>query len=165
MGHFKNSFRRIQKCHQRPQKRHGRPGKHQAHSQIQYHHARDGLPQLFVVMGPKALGDHNAIAAVESIGKIDEQRIQGSRGPDGRDAHISQAAAHHHGIHHAVELLKNVADKQRDCKAQNQPNGIPLGHVPHTKGVLFHQPTSFLCFLSDDVILRLYTSVATTGQL
>lgn len=73
VGHFKNSLRRIQECHQRPQENHGRSGKHQAHSQIQYHHACDGLPQLFVVMGPKALGDHNAIAAVESIGKIDEQ--------------------------------------------------------------------------------------------
>ena len=130
-------LRRVHVPQQRPEEEQGEPGHRGGHRHVQHHHSRDGPPEPLLVMGAEMPGHHNAVPAVHADGEVHQQVVEGRRCAHGGNGGVPQAVAHHHRVHHGIELLKDISDKQRDRKGQNQADGVPLCHIPNPHGGLF----------------------------
>ena len=62
-------------------------------------------------------------------------------------------AVQHHGIHHVVDLLKYISDKQRYRETQNKTEGASLGHIRSRlssfskNGIALHLHSSMIFFI------------------
>ena len=71
------------------------------------------------VLRAEALGDDDGVAVVERPGEVDDDGVERAGRADGGDGLIAHAVADDHGIHHAVHLLEDVADEQRDGEGED----------------------------------------------
>lgn len=114
---------------QRPAGQHAQQGQgHNDHQQG----AVDGVhraPHRPLVPGAHILGDHDGRAHGESEeegGYQEHDREARAHGGEGGGAHI---VAHHHRIHHVVELLEHISRQQGQGEQDDQPGRRPLSHV------------------------------------
>ena len=88
-----------------------------------------GLEKIDGKAGPETLGSHNGKAGGESGYKSQNQEGNASCTSHRCQCVDPDGAAHDQGVRHAVELLKNISDQQRECKNQNQFCRISGGHI------------------------------------
>lgn len=118
---------------------------------------------LFFIFRPESPGEQDAVAAVDAVGKADDQTGDGAGQTDGCQCGLSKVVAGDHRVADVVALLKKVADKKRDRKDQNIRQGTSLSHIPglplfdgtHVVKPPFYVPLSayvFILFSSQDAV-------------
>ena len=105
----------------------------QPQRQRQQQRCVDSPLDAWIGFGPKKLRNQNACSQTHPQKQADQQvdnRPAGAHGGQGLAAHI---IAHHSGVHCVIELLKQVAQQQRQGEPDNLFPGRPLGHIhcPH----------------------------------
>ena len=79
--------------------------------------------------GAEELGDHHVAAHRETGGHRHRQKHDGEGGAHGGHGVLTYEFAHHGGIHHVVELLKEVSRHHGQGKEEQQPQGLSFRQV------------------------------------
>ena len=80
--------------------------------------------------------NENARAQADTVDKAGEQKNQAAGGTHRRQGVAAQKVAHDEGVHRVVQLLKQIAEKNGNCKYQH-----PLGDTAFGQGDLsFEHP-------------------------
>ena len=124
------NFRRcLQHFQHWPGKNNGNHGQHQGDGEAQQNSGSKTFFDAFFIIGPETLGSYNGKAGGESGYKSQNQEVNASCPSHRCQCVDPDGAAHDQGVRHAVELLKNISDQQRECKNQNQFCRISGGHI------------------------------------
>ena len=116
-------------------------GEHGAHAQSQRDRGLHRAVQLLVLLRAVILRDHDARAGGETGEDADEHIDDRPRAAHGGQRLTADVVAHDDGVDRVVELLKDVADHQRQGEADEEARNAALGHVRiffshegHTRG-------------------------------
>lgn len=82
-----------------------------------------------VVARPEPLGGHDRQTAGQPEKQAERQELQRRRRSDRRQRLRAQHPAHDRGVGDAVAELEDIADQQRQSKAEQQSEGPPAGHI------------------------------------
>ena len=118
---------------------------------------------LFFIFRPESSSKQDSVAAVDAVGKADDQTGDGTGKTDGCQRRLSKVVAGDHRVTDVVALLKKIADKKWDRKDQNIRQGTSLSHITglslfdrtHVIKPPFYVPLSayvFILFSSQDAV-------------
>ena len=117
----------------------------------------DGARDIFIVARTEVLGDGDARAHGRTDEEAREQHDERAGRADGGEGVRAEVLSHDESVGRAVKLLKDLTDEDGQRKAQDQGNGIPLGHVldgsSSDSGRLCHGILSFPSRQRDDCAL------------
>lgn len=101
---------------------------HRAETGAQPDRVADEAAQLLVVAAAEALCDRNRKATAQAEAEADDQKGDGARGTDRGERTGAEHAPDDDRVDHRIKLLENVAEKQRDGKAENQLHRRAVRH-------------------------------------
>ena len=104
-------------------------GDDQREAGAQPDHGAHDPPQAVIIPLAEFLGHGDGKAGADAHAEAQHQKIDGAGGTNPRQGVHSQVLAHHHGIHHAVKLLEQQPEQQRQHEAQNQLHGGAGGQI------------------------------------
>ena len=78
---------------------------------------------------PEELGDHHVAAHGQPRGHRHRQKHNGKGGAYGRHRVLPHELPHHHGVHHVVQLLEQIARHHGQGKEKQQLQGPPLRQI------------------------------------
>ena len=104
-------------------------GEHQAGGQSQHDGGMDSLAQLFPVFRPVILGDDHRSPGGQTAEKADQGVDDGAGAAHGGQGLLAHKVSHDERIHGVIQLLKQIAQHQRNGKGQQQPGNAAPGHV------------------------------------
>ena len=81
--------------------------------------------QLLVVARAELLGGGDGKAAAHPGAEAHHQEVDGPGGAHRRQGVAPQGLAHDGGVHHAVELLEQIAKQEGNAEAEDLPHGVP----------------------------------------
>ena len=105
-------------------------GQNETTEDTQKNDRMDGALDPVWIVGTEIPGNCDARAERQSFKEADEQENERARGADGGKRRIAEKAADDERIGRIVELLKNLAEQNRQGKACNQPPETSFRHVP-----------------------------------
>ena len=85
------------------------------------------------ILGAKALADHHARAHGQAGKKADQRIDHAARGTHGGQGLLAHEPAHHHAVHGAVQLLKDLPDQHGHREGEQQ---LPDGSLRHIDALL-----------------------------
>ena len=136
VGHADDILGGIHEFEKLPAKPHAQERHENAERDAEQGAHRHGVAHFLVVARPKALCDKDGEAACHAHNKAEDQKRKRSGGADGGKRVDAEKLPDNHGVHHAVQLLEEVADEKRDGKADDELDGVPDGHIPcHTNSL------------------------------
>ena len=112
-------------------------GEDHSGSQGEQRTAGNAPAHAFLIAGAITLGHTDRKSGGKALCKADNQEGDAAGTADGSQGIHTDGTAHDKGICHAVKLLKNVSDQQRQCKEDQK-----LYNVPGSHGTLFHRSKS-----------------------
>ena len=89
----------------------------------------NGARDVFIVICAEIFGNGNACAHGRADKKTREQHDERAGRADGGKGVRAEVFSHNEGVCCAVKLLKDLTDEYGQREAQDQGNGIPLGHI------------------------------------
>ena len=104
-------------------------GHQQARGQGQGDGAAHHLVQGGAILRAEVLGGQDARAGGDAHEQHQQQVKDGACGTHGGQGGIADIPAHDNGVHRVVQLLGQVADKQRHGELDQPAHGAALGHV------------------------------------
>ena len=116
-------------------------GEHQRQNHRQPNPVGHVAPQAVTVLGPKPLGHRDGNAVAHPHTESDDHKVDGAGGAHPGEGIHPQVLAYNHGIHHAVDLLKDHPQQHGNGKAQNQLPGAAGSHG--LNGGMGHKQDSF----------------------
>ena len=119
-----NVFGRTHPAQDLRGQQHAHHRQHRARRKPQRHRGVDRAAQTFPVLGTEIPRHHNARAQRHAVDKARQQKNQAAGGADRRQRLAAQKIAHDQRVGGIVQLLKQVADEDRQGKQQH-----PLGHA------------------------------------
>ena len=128
--HVDNVIRRVHGNKQRAAHGHAQRRHHNAQHNAQQDRHGHRVAHAVIVARAEALRHQHGEAARHAHDEAENEERQRTRGADGRQRVHAEELAHDDGVHHAVKLLKKVADQQRDRKTHDKLDGISHGHIP-----------------------------------
>ena len=90
----------------------------------------DGALDACIVSGSKIARDGDARSERQALDKADEQENQRPGGAHGGQRPVSEEPPDDERVRGIVELLENLAQKNRQREASNQPPRAALRHIP-----------------------------------
>ena len=99
---------------------HGDGGEHRADDAAQPRAVGHIAAHLVVVVGAELLGRRDGEAAAHAAAEAHHQEVDGACGAHGGQSVSAQDLADDGGVDHAVELLEQVPEQNREAEAQNQ---------------------------------------------
>ena len=70
--------------------------------------------QKLKIFRSECVGDHDTKTLGDSVGETENQKHQAARRTDGGQSILPKIPAYNDGIHHVVELLKNISKQNRN---------------------------------------------------
>ena len=114
---------------QRGGEAHAHGGEEDAAEQAQQHRGVDGAGHPVIVPRAEIAGDGHTRAGGRTGEEADHQEHQRARGADGGQGVIPQESADDQRVGGVIELLKELAEKNRDGKHADETPGNAVGHV------------------------------------
>ena len=119
-------LRGVHQPEQRRRKAHAHKGKQGAGHQTARHGGAHGALHLVLVPGAERPGDDYTHAAVDTAHEAHQQKNQRAGGGDRRQGVFPHEIAHHQGVHHIIELLEHLAQKQGQGEPQQPAFDVAL---------------------------------------
>ena len=89
----------------------------------------DDVPKAAVVPRAELLGHEDGEALGKALDNAQHHPVQPVGGAQGGQSVHAQEFAHHHGVHHGIKLLENIAHHEGQGKGEDEPCGTALGHA------------------------------------
>ena len=86
--------------------------------------------QVVLVLRAEALRHGDGKPRARARAEANDQELQGADGAHRRKGVHAQVLADDDGVHHAVHLLEQVAEDERQRKGQDVPDRPPVAHIP-----------------------------------
>ena len=127
-GQIHHVLRRAHEPQQPGRQRRSRRRQHQADHQVEGHRGVDRKTHLFLVPRTEIARSHHTGAHGNAAEKADEQEDKVACGADGGKRVIADKISHDQRVGCVIELLKQIPDKNRHCKADHLAADAALGH-------------------------------------
>ena len=107
--------------------RHAQHSEHRAGRQAQGQGGVDSPLQVLLVLGAVKAGDEHTGAQGHAVDEADEQQDQAGGGADRSQGLLADELAHNQRVHCVVELLEQVAEKNRQREQEHLPGDAAGG--------------------------------------
>jgi len=153
VGIVKDILRGLHQLQHRPCQRYAYRRQDHGNPRSQQDARRHAFAHAVHITRPEPLCGDDGEAGGQSLRKSDNQKGNTTRGPHRRQSLHPDRPSHDHGIRHAVKLLEQVADEQRNrekqdlfgwaapgqvvghgCRLSRQAGGCRIGRLPVSSG-------------------------------
>ena len=129
VGVVENILRRLHNLQNGRGKYHADGGNRQGKQCGKLNTHRHRVAQFPLLFAAVQLGDDDGEARRQTKGRAQDKKADGAGTAHGRHGLLPHEAAHNDGIHHAVELLKQIADENGHAQGKQQPDGSALCQI------------------------------------
>ena len=86
-------------------------------------HVAHKTAKVIIAFLTELLGNGNGKARADAVAQAQHKKVDGAGGAHTGQCVHTQKLTHHHGIHHAVQLLEQKPEGQRKHKGKHQLHG------------------------------------------
>ena len=97
-------------------------------STVKTYGVADEAAKLFIIPAAEALRHRDGKAAAKAKAEADDEERDGAGGANGCKRPRAKHAPDDHGIDHGIELLEQIAEKQRDGEPEDKLHGRTARH-------------------------------------